>query len=114
MIVSAKDPIIQTLLKQAGVNSRKHKTIVTVTQRVTCSGTYWDGGSRSSYILVQDGRPVDIPSTGAPQFNGGRPETVLELDADTYAVCVGTFAGKPATPSVYLHPALAKQLNLEA
>jgi len=113
MIVT-KDPIIQTLLKQAGVNSRKHKAIVIVASRVSCSGTYWDGGSRSSYILVKDGRPVDIPSTGAPQFNGGRSETVLELDADTYAVCVGTFLGKPATPSVYLHPALAQQLNLEA
>jgi len=113
MIASAKDPVIQTLLRQAGVVSRKHKVIIHKASTVTCSGTYWDGGSRSSYILVKNGRPVDIPSTGAPPFNGNRPETVLELDTDTYAVSVGTFCGKPATPSVYLHPALAQQLNLE-
>ena len=113
MIANAKDPVIQTLLRQAGVNSRKHRTIVMVGPRVTCSGTYWDGGSRSSYILVKNGRPVDIPSTGAPPFNGNRPETVLELDADTYAVSVGTFCGKPATPVVYMHPTMAQQLNLE-
>ena len=103
MIANAKDPVIQTLLRQAGVNSRKHRAILMVSPRVTCSGTYWDGGSRSSYILVKNGRPVDIPSTGAPPFNGNRPETVLELDTDTYAVSVGTFCGKPDCHSVRLH-----------
>jgi hypothetical protein len=110
----SNNPQVQALLRSAGVNSRKKKVFIHKSEKVTCSGTYWDGGSRSSYILVKNGQSVPVAGTGAPQFNGGRPETVLDLDENTFAVEVGVFCGKPATPAIYLHPAALEKLNLAA
>lgn len=88
--------------------SKKRKAILArPTEKVTISGSYWDGGSRSDYFLV-DLRTMHVtPIAGvAPmQFGGPKEDPVVNLEAHQAVVCAGTFCGKPATPTVYFHPA---------
>ena len=88
--------------------SKKRKAMVArPTTTVALSGTYWDGGSRSDYFLVDlNTMQVKALSHHAPiQFGGPKEDPVVNLEPHQAVVCAGTFCGKPATPTVYFHPA---------
>ncbi len=89
------------------VGSRKKKAILArPTTQVTLSGTYWDGGSRSSYFLVdlntQQVQPCE--HYNPPQFGGPRQDPVVTLAPHQAVVEAGVFCGRPATPTIYFHP----------
>lgn len=89
------------------VGSKKRKAILArPTEQVALSGTYWDGGSRSDYFLVDlrtmQARPLQHVSP--VQFGGPRQDPVVNLEPHHAVVEAGTFCGKPATPTVYFHP----------
>jgi hypothetical protein len=87
--------------------SKKRKAILaSPTEKVTISGSYWDGGSRSEYFLVDlhTMRATPIPGVAPVQFGGPREDPVVNLAPHQAVVCAGTFCGKPATPTVYFHP----------
>lgn len=87
--------------------SKKRKAILArPTEKVTISGSYWDGGSRSDYFLIDLRTMHATPIAGvAPmQFGGPKEDPVVNLEPHQAVVCAGTFCGKPATPTVYLHP----------
>ena len=80
--------------------------------------SYWDGGSRDEYRLVElESRRVFAVPTSHPFFDrrddGERCGSlqIAELPPGTALVCGGTFCGKPATVRVLLRPEnLAKLL----
>ena len=90
------------------VGSKKRKAILArPTDKVTMGGTYWDGGSRSDYFLVDlkamQARP--LPHVSPPQFGGPKEDPVINLEPHQAVVEAGIFCGKPSTPTIYLHPA---------
>lgn len=87
--------------------SKKRKAIIArPTTEVRLSGTYWDGGSRSDYFLIDLNTMQVVPLAGSapPQFGGFREDPVQHLQRHQAIVEAGTFCGKPSTPTVYLHP----------
>jgi hypothetical protein len=73
--------------------------------------SYWDGGSRGVYAIVNlETNQVWRAPTSHPHFDRkptgercGELE-VIELPPNCALVQGGTFCGKPATVTVYLHP----------
>lgn len=87
--------------------SRKRSAIIArPATEVRLSGAYWDGGSRSDYFLVnmKTMECVALPHTNPPQFGGPKEDPVQHILPHQAVIEAGTFCGKPATPTVYLHP----------
>lgn len=99
-------PEIKRLIRAADPSYKKHKAILCVTREVALSGTYWDGGSRSSYTAVN---LANMRSSGAPQyapsqFGGPRETPRVQLPSGACIVETGVFCGKTAAATVYLNP----------
>ena len=104
--VNVKDSsVIQRLVRNL---SRKHRAFVYVVDQVKLTGAYWDGGNRSEYYLVDTATGASAPIHGshtlAPQFGGAEAAPIYEIPEGKAVVRVGTFMGKPATPTVYFRP----------
>lgn len=99
-------PELQAVVRAAFPSYRKHKVIISVTASVELTGTFWDGGSRSSYVAVElaTKRSKGAPQYAPPQFGGPRVAPCVELPPGVAIVECGTFCGKPATAHLYLHP----------
>lgn len=86
--------------------TRKHKVRIQPAQSVECNGTYWDGGSRSTYCTLD----LNARTTGridystSPEWFGGKPTPIVTLTPRTAVVQGGTFCGKDATLCVYVLP----------
>jgi hypothetical protein len=100
-VITLKDnPKIAAIVRSI---SRKHKAFLIRQDYVSLDGTAWDGGSRSSYYLVNltTCRAEALPHSAPVQFGAAGP--VPKYIAPGYAIVeAGTFQGKPATPTVYL------------
>jgi hypothetical protein len=103
-IIKIKEyPAIKSALKRAIPRYKKHSAIVCTADSLEISGTYWDGGSISSYLLCDlNGNNVEsIPGSSAPpQFGGSLPET-FQIPENKMVLKLGTFCGKPATVFIY-------------
>lgn len=87
--------------------SKKRRAIIArPTTEVRLSGTYWDGGSRSDYFLVdmKTMECVPLAHVSPAQFGGPKEDPVQHIQPHQAVIEAGTFCGKPATPTVYLHP----------
>ena len=87
------------------VGYKKRKAFIQSREKITLSNTYWDGGSRSSYTIVNivTGKVTyDSYAACPPQFGGITP--VVEIDNDIAIIETGVFCGKPATASVFVSP----------
>jgi hypothetical protein len=115
MLVKLTDhPEIRRIILAASPTYKKHQASVSAYPTVRLSGTYWDGGSRSTYVAVRlsDCFSLGAPQFDPPQFGGPRVDPVVEVPEGVAIVCVGTFCGKTATASVTLNPAnMAKLLT---
>jgi uncharacterized protein (TIGR02996 family) len=80
---------------------RKRSALLEVTTTVTLAGRYWSGGSKSTYVLVRDGK-VSVFLDIDP-FRGNDRETT-RLNKGEIIVRGGTFCGKEATMVVHVHP----------
>jgi hypothetical protein len=81
----------------------KHSIIVTIGTSAELHGTYWDGGSRSTYTLVDVRRIGAIrrfPQFAPPQFGGPAQTPSVDISPGTAIVECGTFCGKPVTASL--------------
>lgn len=107
--VPSSHPVLRLLCK-----TRKKNIQVYSRETVSCS-SHWDGGSRDAWeartlTRVGEGETAvftvgysDLPVNlggGFPNFFPG--ENVLT--PGRCLVRTGTFCGKPATPTIYLHP----------
>jgi hypothetical protein len=100
-------PELAKLIRAADSTYKKRTAYVHVRADVTLSGTYWDGGSRSTYHAVNLAtRKVSAaPQYSPPQFGGPIADPTVSIPAGAAIVRTGTFCGKPATAAVYLNPA---------
>jgi hypothetical protein len=107
IILLSQHPEIARVIRSVDPKYRKHKAIIAGAERVTLSGTYWDGGSRSSYTAVnlETGLSIDAPQYSPPQFGGPKVDPVVELPEGVVIVRTGIFCGKTETAKVFVNPA---------
>lgn len=89
------------------VGSRKRRVIMSrPATTVTLSGTYWSGGSRSDYWLVDlnTNQAQPLAHANPSQFGGPVQDPEIQLQPNQVVVKTGVFCGKPATPTIYPHP----------
>lgn len=108
-------PALQRIVRDL---CRKQKAYVYFRNEVTLSGTYWDGGSISNYLLVdiKTGNSLQLPGHNPPQFGGPMTAPTRKIDDGCVIVKLGTFCGKPATPSIYIpdNSELLKEVDIAA
>jgi len=100
-IVSLKDnPEIAALVRLV---SKKHKAYLKKQNTVSLSDTFWDGGSRSDYFLIEVSTKKITPLIHAspPQFGGMKEPAIQKIEPGFVLIEAGFFCGKPATPIVY-------------
>ncbi len=88
------------------VGSKKRKAIIArPCTEVRISNSYWDGGSRSDYFLVDVKHMTyrNIPGVSPMQYGGPKEDPVVKLEPGFAVVEAGTFCGKPATPTIYIY-----------
>ncbi len=102
-------PRIKRLLARVSPGYRKHNATLVMRDKVTCHGSFWDGGSRTFYATASPlGERVKSVNTATapPQFGGSPEPVVIPLSADTVVVSGGTFCGKPAQADIFATPAI--------
>jgi hypothetical protein len=99
-------PELTRVIRCAAADYRKHKAFVHIRDSVELSGTYWDGGSRSTYTAVNlaTGKASTAEQYAPPQFGGPRAPLNVAIPPGVAIVETGYFCGKPATASVYINP----------
>lgn len=110
-------PTLAAVVKRAFPRYRKHTMLIIEAEGVTPSGTCWDGGSRSGYLLTDlrglDPRHVTAPSA-PPQFGGGQAEDYRHTLADNELIWeAGVFRGKTAHLKLFGTKAALTALGLE-
>jgi len=106
VIIKRNDPKFRTLrdmVECVGGPYRKHAVIVHIGTSAELHGTYWDGGSRSSYALVDTRRIGTIrtfPQYAPPQFGGPSEPVRVDIRPGQALQERGTFCGKTATASL--------------
>jgi hypothetical protein len=106
MIIKKGEPkfnALRDIVSAGGPQYRKHAVIVTIGTSAELHGTYWDGGSRSSYALVDTRRIGTIrtfPQYAPPQFGGPSEPVRVDIRPGQALQERGTFCGKPATASL--------------
>jgi hypothetical protein len=100
-------PEVARLIKIADSSYKKHQATLWSGEKLALSGTYWDGGSRSTYtaINLETGRSLGAPQYNPPQFGGPKTDPIVEIPEGVAIVETGVFCGKTATASVYVNPA---------
>lgn len=88
------DATIDAICRAVGYTGRKIK--LNVTDKVRMLGTYWDGGSRSTYhgINLATMASVDLPHFNPPQFGGPSSPPEIELKDNLAIVEWSVFCGK--------------------
>lgn len=84
--------------------SKKHKAFLCRQDAVVLDGTFWDGGSRSDYHLVEiaTGQIQALPRSDPPQFGGVKAAVTRAIEPGFAVIRSGVFCGKPSTPSIYI------------
>lgn len=105
-------PEIARIIRAADPNYRKREASILARETVAISGTYWDGGSRSTYHAVDLAtlRQLPAPHYDPPQFGGPSTDPTVNIPEGVAIVCTGVFQGKPATARVYVNPANVAKL----
>jgi hypothetical protein len=100
-------PELVRIIRAAAPDYRKREAVLMARDAVTISGTYWDGGSRSTYHAVDLAtlRQLPAPQYAPPQFGGPTTDPTVAIPEGVAIVETGVFMGKPATARVYLNPA---------
>lgn len=105
-LVLKDEPLLKALIQAADPSYKRLKASVTVTDKVELQGTYWSGGSRSTYTAVNiQTRAASSAQQYAPaQFGGPAEAPTVALPPGAVIVETGFFCGKVSTASVYVHP----------
>ena len=100
------------VIRAADGTYRKKSATLVVTDSVELNGTYWDGGSRSTYTAVnlatlQTGTAAQY---APPQFGGPSKALRVVIPAGVAIVETGVFCGKTASACVYVSTESATKL----
>lgn len=103
----AQQSEFKRVIQAADRTYKKRKAFFYVRESVTLDGTYWDGGSRSTYTAVRlsDGFSLGAPQYAPPQFGGPATAPCVQIPPGVAIVETGYFCGKTSTASVYVNPA---------
>ncbi len=76
-----KDPTIDKICRAVGFTGRNVTIRVNASGKMTLSGTYWDGGSRTTYygIDLATCQTVALPTYSPPQFGGPVNTPVVDM-----------------------------------
>lgn len=99
-------PEVKAIIQAADPTYRKHEAYIEALPTVTLSGTYWSGGSISTYTAVNLATKVAslAPQFDPPQFGGPSSPPKVELPRGCVIVRTGAFCGKKATATVHINP----------
>lgn len=105
-LVLKDEPLLKALIQAADPSYKRLKAFVRVTDKVELQGTYWDGGTRSTYTAVNiQTRVSSAAEQYAPaQFGGPAEAPVVQLPPGAVIVQTGFFCGKVSQARVYVHP----------
>ena len=98
--VDTKHPLA-ALARRAFPSYRGRRFTVIVSDRARRLASYWDGGSRDTFAVVQGGQVI-CPPTWAPYGGEGAPDYVPVAGA--VLVEHSFFMGKAFGCTIYLHP----------
>lgn len=102
--LDGNDPTAKKVAQCVGYNGRTFQ--LKGAEKVSLSGTAWDGGSRSSYFCVRltDGTNVALPHFDPPQFGGPVETPVVEIPPECAIVQHTIFCGKDMGLRLYVRP----------
>lgn len=103
ILMDAKTPFVKNILR--AINYRKRKAYIVLAERMSYSGTFWDGGSRNEYTAVNLDNFISVngPQFAPPQF-GGPNEVQFDIPIGVAIIQHGIFCGKPATAFIHINP----------
>jgi hypothetical protein len=113
-LILKEHPDIKRLVLAVDRTYRKPKVYFSDTDKVRLTGTYWDGGSRSTYTAIniatlETGRAEQY---APPQFGGPSKPLEVAIPAGVAVIETGVFQGKTATAHVYIRAAADLPLKL--
>lgn len=95
------------------LKTKKHNAYINVCDNQFAVHSYWDGGSRDEWFYLYDnGKLESIPAPTAPPQFGGNPNYCVVATPNRAILKLGTFLGKPATPSLTIHSEWNKNKTL--
>lgn len=115
-----KAPEVKQVVLAAFPSYRKHNAYLRAFPSEVNINSYWDGGSRSEFAIVElaTGKRRNLPTSSHPYFDVARygvqgENQVLRIDSaggvylkelpEGFALVeAGTFCGKPSTATVYV------------
>jgi hypothetical protein len=106
MIIKKGEPkfnALRNIVSAGGPQYRKHAVIVHIGTSAELYGTYWDGGSRSTYTLVdvrRIGAIRTLPQYAPPQFGGPMTAPQVPIEPGKAILKRVFFRGKPSTASL--------------
>lgn len=113
MLIHTTDESVRAIALAAFPAYRGRTFSIRAAESVSLHGTYWDGGSRNSYALVDaDGRTAKaLPHYAPPQFGGPREVVTVTLpEAGGFIVEHSIFCGRDHGLTVYAHPSVIAPL----
>ena len=99
-------PELARIIRAVDSTYRKKNAFMRAQSECSLHGTYWDGGSRTTYTAVN----LATLQTGAaeqyapPQFGGPAQAPTVSIPDGVAIVATGVFCGKSATATVYVNP----------
>lgn len=99
-------PEVKAIILAADPTYRKREACVLVQESVSLYGTYWSGGSRSTYAAVDLATKAigQAPQYAPRQFGGPATTPTCDIPQGVAIVRTGIFDGKTATAYVYVNP----------
>jgi len=110
--LDGNEPNVQRLAQAVFPSYRGRKFSFKVADSVALTGTYWDGGSRSSYggVNLSNFQAASLPQF-APPLHGGPIQTPeVEVRPGMAVVKHSIFCGRDTGITFYVHPSDAPQL----
>jgi len=110
--LDGNEPNIQRLARAVFPSYRGRKYSFQVADSVALTGTYWDGGSRSSYggVNLSNFQAASLPQFDPPQHGGPIQTPEVEVRPGMAVVKHSIFCGRDTGITFYVHPSDAPQL----
>ncbi len=110
--LDGNEPNIQRLAQAVFPSYRGRKFSFQVADSVALTGTYWDGGSRSSYggVNLSNFQAASLPQFDPPQHGGPIQTPEVEVQPGMAVVEHSIFCGRDTGITFYVHPSDAPQL----
>ena len=110
--LDGNEPNVQRLARAVFPSYRGRKYSFQVADSVALTGTYWDGGSRSSYggVNLSNFQAASLPQFDPPQHGGPIQTPEVEVQPGMAVVEHSIFCGRDTGITFYVHPSDAPQL----